>query len=60
MKNDALTGLILPQNAIGVTIAFFTLRRPAYRRQSGLDPSEATQIESLRIYPSLTRSLTGV
>lgn len=52
-EDDDFNRLILPQNAHWRDIAF--LRMIArYRRQSGLDPSEATQIEALEAYPALT------
>jgi glutamate dehydrogenase len=55
-EDDDFNRLILPQNANWRDIAF--LRMIArYRRQSGLDPSEATQIEALEAYPKLTQLL---
>ncbi|MGJ8564902.1 MAG: NAD-glutamate dehydrogenase [Alphaproteobacteria bacterium] len=55
-EDDAFNRLILPQNAAWRDIAFLRLVA-GYRRQSGLDPSESTQIEALEFYPSLTRLL---
>ncbi|MEP3888871.1 MAG: NAD-glutamate dehydrogenase [Hellea sp.] len=52
-EDDAFNRLILPQNAQWRDVAFLRLVA-RYRRQSGLDPSEATQIEALETYPSLT------
>lgn len=55
-EDDAFNRLILPQSANWRDIAF--LRMVArYRRQSGLDPSEASQIEALEAYPDLTALL---
>lgn len=58
-EDDAFNRLILPQNADWRDIAFLRLVA-RYRRQSGLDPSEATQIEALESYPSLTRLLLAL
>lgn len=52
-EDDDFNRLILPQNAHWRDIAFLRLIA-RYRRQSGVDPSEATQIEALEAYPSLT------
>lgn len=52
-EDDAFNRLILPQNAQWRDVAFLRLVA-RYRRQSGLDPSEATQIEALEAHPSLT------
>lgn len=58
-EDDAFNRLILPQNAEWRDIAFLRLVA-RYRRQSGLDPSEATQIEALESYPSLTQLLLAL
>lgn len=58
-EDDAFNSLILTQNAEWRDIAFLRLVA-RYRRQSGLDPSEATQIEALEAYPSLTRLLLAL
>jgi len=55
-EDDNFNRLILPQNAQWRDIAFLRLVA-RYRRQSGVDPSEATQIEALETYPALTRLL---
>ncbi len=58
-EDDAFNRLILPQNANWRDIAFLRLIA-RYRRQSGLDPSEATQIEALELYPELTGQLLAL
>lgn len=58
-EDDAFNRLILPQNAQWRDIAFLRLVA-RYRRQSGQDPSEATQIEALEMYPSLTTLLLSL
>lgn len=58
-EDDAFNRLILPQSANWRNIAF--LRMVArYRRQSGLDPSEATQIDALEQYPEITGLLLAL
>ncbi len=52
-EDDSFNRLILPQCANWREIAFLRLVA-RYRRQSGLDPSEATQIDALEMYPDLT------
>ena len=58
-EDDAFNRLILPQNAHWRDIAFLRLVA-GYRRQSGLDPSEATQLDALESYPALTRLLLNL
>lgn len=58
-EDDNFNRLILPQNAQWRDIAFLRLVA-RYRRQSGLDPSEATQIEALETYPALTGLLLSL
>lgn len=58
-EDDGFNRLILPQNANWRDIAFLRLIA-AYRRQTGLDPSQATQIEALERYPALTRKLLAM
>lgn len=58
-EDDSFNRLILPQNAQWRDIAFLRLVA-RYRRQSGLDPSEATQIEALENYPALTGLLLAL
>lgn len=58
-EDDAFNSLILPQSAEWRDIAFLRLIA-RYRRQTGLDPSEATQIEALEAYPSLTHLLLAL
>lgn len=58
-EDDAFNRLILPQNANWRDIAFLRLVA-RYRRQSGLDPSEATQIDALELYPDLTGLLLSL
>ena len=52
-EDDGFNRLILPLMANWRDIALLRLLS-RYRRQSGLDPSEATQIEALEQYPALT------
>jgi len=52
-EDDGFNRLILPLLANWRDTALLRLLA-RYRRQSGLDPSEATQIEALEQYPSLT------
>ncbi len=58
-EDDGFNRLILPQGAAWRDIAFLRLVS-RYRRQSGLDPSEATQIEALDLYPELTQKLLSL
>lgn len=58
-EDDNFNRLILPQKAQWRDIAFLRLVA-RYRRQSGLDPSEATQIEALETYPALTGLLLSL
>ncbi len=58
-EDDAFNSLILPQSANWRDIAFLRLVA-RYRRQSGQDPSEATQIEALEQYPALTAKLLAL
>ena len=58
-EDDGFNKLILPQSADWRDIAFLRLVS-RYRRQSGLDPSEATQIEALEHYPALTQKLLAL
>ena len=55
-EDDGFNRLILPQTANWRDIAFLRLVS-RYRRQSGMDPTEATQIEALELYPALTKLL---
>ncbi len=52
-EDDGFNRLILPLGANWRDIAWVRLLA-RYRRQSGMDPSEATQIEALESYPKLT------
>ncbi|NNE58872.1 MAG: NAD-glutamate dehydrogenase [Hellea sp.] len=52
-EDDRFNRLILPLSANWRNIALLRLIA-RYRRQSGMDPSEATQIEALSQYPELT------
>lgn len=58
-EDDGFNRLILPQNANWRDIAFLRLVA-RYRRQSGQDPSESTQIEALETYPELTKKLLAL
>jgi len=55
-EDDGFNRLILPQGRGWRDIAFLRLLS-RYRRQSGLDPSEPTQVEALERYPELTKLL---
>jgi len=55
-EDDGFNRLILPQGADWREMAFLRLVA-RYRRQSGMDPTEATQIEALERHPELTRKL---
>lgn len=58
-EDDGFNRLILPQSANWREIAFLRLVA-RYRRQSGQDPSEATQIDALDAYPDLTQILLAL
>lgn len=52
-EDDGFNGLVLPLLANWRDIALLRLLA-RYRRQSGMDPSEETQIEALSQYPEIT------
>ncbi|MEP6342961.1 MAG: NAD-glutamate dehydrogenase [Maricaulaceae bacterium] len=58
-EDDSFNSLIIPQAADWRDIAFLRLIA-AYRRQSGLDPLKATQVEALKLYPDMTRQLIAL
>jgi len=58
-EDDAFNTLVLPQLADWRKIAFLRLVA-RYRRQSGLDPSEASQIEAFSHHPVLTGHLLAL
>ena len=58
-EDDAFNRLVLPQMADWRKIAFLRLVA-RYRRQSGLDPSEASQIEAFSHHPILTGHLLAL
>ncbi len=55
-EDDGFNKLVLPLLANWRDIALLRLLA-RYRRQSGMDPTEATQIEALELYPALTGKL---
>ena len=55
-EDDEFNRLILHLTMPWRYIAFLRLLA-SYRRQSGLDPSQAVQVEALALYPHLTRHL---
>ncbi len=57
-EDDGFNRLILPLLANWRDIALLRLLA-RYRRQSGMDPSEATQIEALAQYPKLTGQIVS-
>jgi len=58
-EDDAFNTLVLPQSADWRDIAFLRLLA-RYRRQSGMDPSEKSQIEALSEHPILTGRLLAL
>jgi len=58
-EDDGFNRLTLPLLANWRDIALLRLFS-RYRRQSGLDPSEATQIEALEQYPDLTAQIVAL